>query len=181
MKKIVKASVEAIIISALSAGLLCGCGKLTDSKALDEYKTSMEEFYSKLSYYDSSINAIDPDSDSAGAELLGYLDEMNQSYAAMAALEVPEEFSGIADIAVEASDYMQKADEFYHQAYDNTFDSDSEALAQQYYERANSRAFVILQVLHGEVPSGEGVTVETQSAYEFSTIESDTDTDTEGQ
>jgi hypothetical protein len=178
LKKSIKASVGAILVSLTAAAILGGCGKSADTQALDEYKASMEEFYSKLSYYDSSINAIDPDSDSAGAELLGYLDEMNQSYAEMATFQVPDEFSGIADIAIEAADYMQKADEFYHQAYDNGFDTDSEALAQQYYERANNRVFVMLQVLHGEVPSGEGVTVETQSAYEFSTIESETGADT---
>lgn len=170
---IFKALVKAVLLPVLSIAVLCGCGKSSNSASLDEYKASMEDFYSKLSYYDSSINAIDPDSETAGQELLGYLDEMNSTYSEMAAISVPEEFSGIADIAVEAADYMQKANEFYHQAYDSDFDSDSEALARQYYERANNRAFVMLQVLHGEVPSGEGVSVETQSAYDMSTIDSE--------
>ena len=87
---------------------------------------------------------------------------MNVTYKTMAETPVPEEFSGIADISVEAADYMQKANEFYHMAYDNDFDSDSEMLASQYYERANNRAMVILQVLHGEVPSVEGVSVDEE-------------------
>ncbi len=148
---------------------LSGCGNET-SEELDKYKTGMTEFYDKLAYYNNAINAIDADSDSAKSELLGYLDEMNVAYQNMAAMEVPEEFSGISDIAVEAAEYMQKANEFYHQAYDNEFDENSEALASQYYQRANSRALVMLQVLHGEVPSGEGVTVTTEDAYQFSTI-----------
>lgn len=169
-----------------------GCGSKPDP-ALEAYKESMTEFYDKLTYYDSSINAIDPEADGAKGELLGYLDQMNDTYKTMASLTIPEEFSGISDIAVEAADYMQKADEFYHMAYDNDFDPDSEELASQYYERANNRAVVMLQVLHGEVPEGEGITVETESTYEFSTVgdeeseteqegsaETETETETEG-
>ncbi len=148
---------------------LTGCGNQT-SDELENYKTGMTEFYDKLAYYNNAINAIDANSDTAKTELLGYLDEMNDVYKSMAAMDVPEEFSGISDIAVEAAEYMQKANEYYHMAYDNEFDENSEALASQYYQRANSRALVMLQVLHGEVPSGEGVTVTTEDAYQFSTI-----------
>ncbi len=153
---------------------ITGCGKQTDP-ALDAYKESMTAFYSDLSDYDSQINSIDPESDSAKYDLLDILDKMNETYRTMAAIEVPEEFSGIADISVEAADYMEKANEFYHMAYDNEFDEDSEMLASQYYQRANDRALIILQVLHGEVPEGEGISVETQSTYEISTIDSSTD------
>ena len=158
-----------LIVVSLS---LPGCGSKPDP-ALEAYKESMTQFYDKLSYYDSSINSIDPESDGAKGELLEYLDQMNDSYREMASAEIPEEFSGISDIAVEAADYMEKAAEFYHMAYDNDFDPDSEELAAQYYERANNRAIVMLQVLHGEVPEGEGITVETESTYEFSTIGDD--------
>ncbi|MBQ6415666.1 MAG: hypothetical protein IJJ65_05395 [Butyrivibrio sp.] len=93
----------------------------------------------------------------------------------MSELTIPEEFSGISDIAVEAADYMEMADQFYHEAYDNEFDGDSESLAGQYYQRANSRVLVMLQVLHGEVPTGEGVTVTTQDSIQFSTIGTSTE------
>ncbi len=154
--------------------VLTGCGKKS-SEGLDTYRDKMTSFYDMLSYLNKSINAIDPDSETAKDELLGYLDEMNNAYSSMAACEVPEEFSGIADIAVEAADYMQKADEYYHMAYDGTFDENSESLASQYYERANSRAMVMLQVLHGEVPTGDGVVVTTQEPGQFSTISDGTD------
>jgi hypothetical protein len=74
---------------------------------------------------------------------------------------------------------MEKANEFYHQAYDGDFDSDSEMLAAQYYQRANDRVLIMLQVLHGEVPEGEGITVETESTYEISTIDEGEGTDSE--
>ena len=162
------------IAIAVAFMLLAGCGKKEDPE-LEAYRENMTSFYDRLSYYDNQINALDPDDEAAKLQLLDLLDQMNESYKTMAEATVPDQFSGIADISVEAAEYMQKADEFYHMAYDNEFDSDSEMLAAQYYERANNRAQVILQVLHGEVPEGEGISVETQSTYEFSTIDSSTD------
>ncbi|SFB70012.1 hypothetical protein [Butyrivibrio sp. YAB3001] len=158
-----------ICASVLSALTLTGCGK-GSSDGLATYKEEMTQFYDKLSYYDTSINAIEADSENAKVQLLGYLDEMNETYKSMAACEIPDEFSGISDIAAEAADYMQMANECYHFAYDGAFDEENEQLAFQYYQRANSRAQVMLQVLHGEVPSGDGVTVTTQEAGQFDTI-----------
>lgn len=166
-----------VFVFALSIFCLFGCGKKSDPK-LDAYKDSMTSFYDKLSYLDGMINGIDPEFEGAKYELLKYLDEMNDAYQDMAAIEVPEEFSGIAQLAVEASEYMQKANEFYHLAYDNEFDDESEMLASQYYERANNRVVVILQVLHGEIPEGEGIEVETEDTYEIDTIPVE---DTEGE
>ena len=150
--------------------LLTGCSNQS-SEELESYKKSMTVFYDALSDYNEAINNIDPNAEDAKSQLLGYLDEMNETYKNMAAIEIPEEFSGISDIAVEAADYMDKANEFYHQAYDGDFDSDSEMLASQYYQRANDRVLIMLQVLHGQVPEGEGITVETESTYEISTID----------
>lgn len=159
-----------IVLTCMVASfVLTGCGKKS-SEQLETYKDKMTSFYDMLSYLNKSINSIDTDSETAKDELLGYLDEMNKAYDSMAKAEVPEEFSSISDIAVEAADYMRKADEYYHMAYDGAFDENSESLASQYYERANSRAMVILQVLHGEVPSGDGVVVTTQEPGQFSTI-----------
>ncbi len=169
MKKNVNRVFNVILATALFASVLTGCGKKSDPK-LEAYKESMTGFYEKLSEYDGAINSIDADSETAGDELLDVLDEMNETYREMAAMEIPEEFSGISDIAVEAADYMEKANEFYHQAYDEDFDGDSEMLASQYYQRANDRVMIMLQVLHGEVPEGDGITVETESTYEISTI-----------
>ncbi len=168
-KKIIKYFSRACVLALLTVSL-SACGKQADPK-LESYKESMTEFYNKLSEYDSSINSIDPNSETAGDELLVVLDEMNETYKNMAAVEIPDEFSGISDIAVEAADYMDKANEFYHQAYDGDFDTDSEMLASQYYQRANDRVLIMLQVLHGQVPEGEGITVETESTYEISTID----------
>ena len=175
-----KIKVLSVISVIAFSVLLGGCGKKEDPE-LEAYKEAMTDFYDQLTYYNNSINSINPDSDSAKAELLQYLDQMNDSYKVMAQTQIPDEFSGISDIAVEAADYMEKADEFYHMAYDNEFDNDSEMLAAQYYQRANSRVLVMLQVLHGQVPEGEGISVETESTYEFSTIDSDSESESEGE
>ena len=175
MKKFVKGALLQFVILVIALFSLTGCGK-GGSKELEDYKASMTAFYDKLSSLDTSINAIDPDSDTAKVQLLGYLDEMNLAYKEMAAIAIPDEFSGISDIAVEAADYMQMANESYHLAYDGDFDEESEMLASQYYQRANKRAFIMLQVLHGEDPTDEGVSVTTEDAYKFATIGDDEET-----
>ena len=171
MNRIKKFITCGAIVTAMMI-LCCGCGNKADG-SLGEYKDSMTEFYNKLSYYDASINGIDSDSEDAKTQLLGYLDEMNATYKTMAAISIPEQFDSISEIAVEAADYMQMANECYHLAYDGTFDEDNEQLAGQYYQRANSRAMVMLQVLHGEVPTGEGVVVTTEEPGQFATIGED--------
>ena len=168
--RLLKYCVFILLISVL----MTGCGQ-KNNEQLMAYKESMDAFYNKLAYYDSSINGINAEDENAKNQLLQYMDEMNETYQEMAALEIPEEFSGISEIAVEAADYMQMANDAYHQAYDGEFNEDYEQLAGQYYGRANSRVQVMLQVLHGEVPSGEGITVTTEEAYQFSTISTDTE------
>jgi hypothetical protein len=152
--------------------MLFGCGK-KNSQELSDYKENMTTFYNKLSYYDTEINTIDPEAEDATAQLLLLMDQMNEAYKLMADYQVPEEFDSIADISKEAADYMQSANEYYHLAYDGEFDENNEDLARQYYERANSRVQVMLQVLHGEIPEGDNVIVTTQEAGQLSTIGDD--------
>lgn len=166
---------KSICLGILLALILIGTGCGKKDEALEAYKTGISEFYDTLETLDGSINAIDPESEGSKEELLGYIDQMNEAYQKMGQLEVPPSFSGITDISVEAAEYMQKAAECYHLAYDGEFDESNEELASQYYERANNRAMVILQVLHGEVPSGEGVSVTTEDAFQLSTVDSGTE------
>ena len=167
-----KKKFSVLLISVLFACMLFGCGK-KNSEELSAYKENMTEFYNKLSYYDTEINSIDPEAEDATTQLLLLMDQMNEAYKLMAGYAVPEEFDSIADISKEAAEYMQSANEYYHLAYDGEFDENNEDLARQYYERANSRAQVMLQVLHGEIPEGDNVIVTTQEAGQFSTIGDD--------
>ena len=110
-----------ICLGILLALILIGTGCGKKDEALEAYKTGMSEFYGTLETLDGSINAIDPESEGSKEELLGYIDQMNEAYQKMGQLEVPPSFSGITDISVEAAEYMQKAAECYHLAYDGEF------------------------------------------------------------
>lgn len=128
---------------------LTGCGKDADMEA---YKANMNQFFENVRIFDASINAIDPDSETAAAELLSLLDSMNTSFAQMASLEVPESFPGVEDLADQASEYMAEAVSLYHQAYDGEYDASIEDAARQNYVRANVRLQYIVSILHGDIP-----------------------------
>lgn len=129
---------------------LTGCGG-KDAK-IENYKANMNQFFENIRIFDSSINAIDPNSETATTELLSLLDSMNTSFSQMASLEVPESFPGVEDLAVQASEYMSEAVSFYHQAYDGEYDATLEDVARQNYERANLRLQYIVSILHGDIP-----------------------------
>lgn len=160
---------KVIAISIILSLLLAGCGKSTDE--LDAYKSNMESFFNTISELNTKMNTIDATSENANATLLQYLDEMNAAFQTMASYEIPEEFSSIESLASESAEYMDKAVSTYHLAYDGVYDESSEDLAIQYYQRANSRIQYMIQIFHGEVPSGEGVSVITEDTYHLESID----------
>lgn len=129
--------------------LFTGCGK---DPAIESYEANMNQFFENIKIYDSSINSIDPDSETATTELLALLDSMNTTFSQMASLEVPEGFPGVAELATEASAYMSDAVACYHQAYDNEYDPVMAEVAYQHYKQANLRFQYIVSILHGDVP-----------------------------
>lgn len=142
-------SKAAVLISLIFLFLLTGCG---NDPAIENYKANMNQFFENIEVYDASINAIDPNSETATTELLALLDSMNTTFSQMASLEVPEGFPGVAELAAEASAYMSDAVSCYHQAYDNEYDSVMADVAYQYYEQANLRFQYIVSILHGDIP-----------------------------
>ena len=130
---------------------LTGCNK--KDPVLENYKANMNQFFENIRVFDSSIDAIDPNSDTAASQLLSLLDAMDTSFAQMASLEVPESFPGVSDLAKEASAYMSEGE---------TFDAVLEDVARQNYERANLRLQYIISILHGDIPE-EIVTYEEET------------------
>lgn len=128
---------------------LTGCGKNSE---IEVYRMNMNQFFENIRIFDSSINAIDPDSESAVTELLSLLDSMNTSFSQMASLEVPDGFPGVEQLADEASSYMSEAVSYYHQAYEDGYNASLEDVARQNYERANVRIQYILSIFHGDIP-----------------------------
>lgn len=161
------------IITSLTI-FLTGCGK-TDP-ALDTYKEEMTAFTETVTDLVDSINAIDVDSENRTEELLSYLDEMDTAFTDMAALDVPEEFSNVEDLADEASSNLSRAVSLYHEAFDGAgedFDNNipqEEILsaAHEYYSRAFKRIDFIGTILQGELPDDESVTIihETETEEE---------------
>lgn len=168
LRKIIVKAIYVCTVVCFSALLLVGCG--SKSSNLETYKTNMNAFFDAVSDYNDAINEIDPNSETATKDLLSDLDGMNAEFQKMASYPIPDEFSSLGDLAKESASYMSQAVAAYHQAYDGAFNKDSADLAVQYYERANNRVHYMIMILHGEVPSGEGVTVTTKDTYNFTTI-----------
>lgn len=139
----------AVCVSCLVI-LLTGC---SENEELNTYKINMNQFFENVKIYDSSINAIDPESETAVAELLALLDSMEHTFSQMASLEVPEGFPGVEQLADEASEYMTEAVSCYHQAFEGeTYNSELADAAKENYDRANLRVQYILSILHGDIP-----------------------------
>lgn len=144
--------------------LLSGCG---ENEELTYYKTNMNQFFENVEFFDSSINAIDPESETAPQELLSLLDSMDKSFSQMAELEVPDDFPGVEQLADEASEYMSSAVSYYHQAFDGEeYDSSMADIAKQYYDYANVRLQYIVSILHGDIP---------EEIFVYDTDEADTE------
>lgn len=119
---------------------------------MENYKKSMETFFSNVDILNNSINSIDPYADDAAEKLLKQLDLFETSIDQMAALEVPEQFSGVEQLADEAAENMHEAVALYHQAYEGeTYQQNLADAAFQYYERVNVRIQYIIKILHGEI------------------------------
>lgn len=130
--------------------LFSGCGNAAE---LDAYKANMTQFFENVKTYDAAINSINPESETAVSDLLSVLDAMDNGFAQMASLEVPDGFPGVDELADEASEYMTEAVSCYHQAFEaEPFDTVLADVAKQNYDRANLRLQYIISILHGDIP-----------------------------
>ncbi len=147
---------KTILVTLLFAFLLTACG---ENEELTAYQEDMNTFFERAGEYNDKMYAIDPESDTAVIELLGYLDAYAEDIQWMAELEVPEQFSAVESLADEADENMKEAVALFHAAYDGeSYDEGSEQAALEYYDRTNIRIQYIITILHGEIPEGEGVT-----------------------
>ena len=137
---------------------LAGC-KSARVRALEEYHLNMSRFFENVTAYDKTINAIDPNAENASEELLRNLDGLNAEFNTMASYPIPDDFASVSEITQDAANSRSNAVALYHEAYAGTFDAVKAAEARSYYLRAGKCVQIIVQVLHGETPSGEGVTI----------------------
>lgn len=152
-----KTKLICLLTVIITAFLLTGCG---EDKELTIYRESFEKFCEDVAQIDSSINSIDADSEDAPTELLTLLDQLDVEFKELAALDVPEEFAYMENLADEASENMELAVENYHVAFESeTHDTYASNIASQYYERAYKRIRYMITFMHGEVPEDENVSV----------------------
>ena len=160
MKKITRL----FFAAALAALSLTACGK--DPK-LAQFRNSIDEFCTKVSEIDNSINAIDAQSENASSELLSDLDELDLVFQSFAELDFPEKFDYLEELADESSQYMTEAVSSYHDAYaDNSYDETTAAYAKENYSRAYKRVQIIITFLHGETPDNKDLLIEYDTSSE---------------
>ena len=152
-----KKRIITLVLATCFAIGITGCG---ENKDLTKYKSEMDEFFADVELIHNKMNTIDKDSETALDELFDCLDDLDNEFKAMASIEVPEEFSSIESLADEASENMTLAVEKYHEAYSNdSYNEYTAATADEYYARANKRFQYMIDILHGKMPQGEGVTI----------------------
>ena len=132
--------------------MLTGCG---EDPELTRFKNDFENFCINVSTLDTSINKINADSDSATDELLGYIDQLEEEFESLAAMDFPEEFDYLEELADQASEYMTEAAVSYHEAFADEYQENVGDYAYKNYKRAYKRIQIILIYLHGEEPQDE--------------------------
>ena len=164
-----KKKVLTLTAGILTALLLTACGK---DPGLTQFKEEIDAFCTEISDIDTAINNVDAQSDNATEELLGYLDELDASFQDFAALDFPSEFDYLESLADEASEYMTKAVESYHDAYSNGgYNQVTADYAKENYARAYKRIQIIITFLHGEQPEDVNLTTTEETTTSASSAE----------
>ncbi len=142
-----------IVLLTLICILLCGCGQ---SPAVNtKFETDINTFCTNVSDIDLAINKITSQTvdekglETATAELLSYLDLLNDEFKKLASIDFPEEYDYLEAVADEASDYMAEAVKSYHTTYEDNYTESMEAYAKENYSRAYKRLQYILNTLNG--------------------------------
>lgn len=132
---------------------LSACG--TDP-AVTQFKNDLNTFCESVAELNDSINHIDADAENAPALAMDYLDKLDKSFQDFAEMDFPEDYDYLEPLADEAGAYMTEAVKNYHLAYEGeTYDSSTAAYARENSARAFKRVQVILNVLQGNVSSGD--------------------------
>ena len=149
--------------------VLTSCGKSQESEELKTYRTQMDTVFQNISDINDTMNNIDTESETATDDLLSCFDSLESELSGMADLTAPSQFSSVDKLADEAYENMTTANELYHEAFSNgSYNEYTAEAASEYYARVNKRLQYIIQILHGETPEGDGVTVTMESGTKTS-------------
>ncbi|MGN0431724.1 MAG: hypothetical protein ACI4EQ_05140 [Lachnospiraceae bacterium] len=147
-----------LFLSAFTmAVLLSGCG---EDPEIAKFENDIQAFCDEVTAIDANINNIDADSENATDELLGYLDQLEQSFKVLSQLSIPEEYAYLEELTADASSYMTTAVSSYHDAFEgDSYDAATAEYARENYERAYKRITVMLKLLRGDEITEEGVVI----------------------
>ncbi len=152
-----KKRILTLLLATCFALSITGCG---ENKDLTKYKNEMDKFFANVEVIHNRMNKLDENNENSLDELFDCLDDLNNEFKLMAAIEVPKEFSSIENLADEASENMTLAVEKYHEAYSkDSYNEYTAATADEYYARANKRLQYMIDILHGKMPEGDDVTI----------------------
>lgn len=156
------------LLCAALLGSVClsGCREISDEeKELAAFSASVSDFADYIKEADRKINGLDVNQKESADELLQILDDMDAEFARFAALEVPDQYKGVGDLADEASENMSLAVSYYHSAYEaETFDINYADAAYQYYERVMMRIDYMGRILSGEeIPENDDIIIYEES------------------
>lgn len=151
-----------LLAGVLLTASLTGCGGKTTPVSVDsEYKTQMETFFSAMATLDKEINALDPADDNSVSELFIYLEQLEAQYKYLSEIEVPEQFIATESLADEAYDYMVQANNYIKQSFlEDSYNQYTYEAGIECYNRANKRMQYIIDIIHGETPKDDNITVE---------------------
>ena len=76
-------------IGLLTAFMLTACGQ---DSAIAEFEIEMNDFCTRISELDTSINGIDATVDNATTQLLRYLDDLDVEFSAFAEMDFPKDY-----------------------------------------------------------------------------------------
>lgn len=157
--------IASLLIMSCMVFSLTGCGNSKEATELNNYKDSMETFFGNLETIDSQINSIDPEASDAMELLYESFADLESAYYDMSELTVPTEgapdtFVYIEPLADEAYEYMLQASDYMHDAYsDSSYNENVLEAAMECYKRASKRVLYIIDLLHGQIPSDENISI----------------------
>jgi hypothetical protein len=124
----------------------------------------MDDFCDRIVVLDTSMNEVNPASETATEDLLVYLDELELEFQRFAAVSFPEEFDYLEHLADDASTFMTDAVNAYHELFASELYDDAQATyAAETYSRAYKCIQMIITIMHGEEPNDPDFTIEYRS------------------
>lgn len=139
-----------LISGLLTSALLLGCSSL-QGPDVSAYKDNMSQFFDNVAALDEAINNLDTSQDDYVATLMTYLDQLDQTFTQMGALEVPNGFTGVKELSEDAASNMTEAVANYHTAFEGgEYRDDIAQRAYLAYAKASSELQYIIRILHGE-------------------------------